>query len=395
MTTYEINDGTNDITVAITELLKKDDDSGFLNLIAIKDPSTKDLQTKLNEINDAIKIIKTVNSSDGIVINNATEIAKIHFLAASIYKVLVDKCLEQLGKDWDNIKSIIEANLKLEALGAGPTDLKHFYINPVVGTIDDIDNILMFQLLKELIKNDMKPENDDVLDFLSKIDSSWCVDIDKAKLDKIITEAQSKTPATNIYTYFVEKCPSRPLARLGATFPDDETYKLSVTYKKIDELQIYIVKMKDDFVGKKTTLENLIKNDGTGKIFNILDDIDTKHTANNDDVDGFITEIIKPVDNTSIYQIYNECKLLKSKLEYLSLLKDERDYTALLTIIKPNIITLLQNSNTYLGVMKIINDRLAKIFPTFIKNEDKEYRELSNVVQPTITLVTQLKQFFK
>ncbi len=250
MTTYEISDGINNIFDIVKNNLTKLDgpDENFLKELADGGDKTR-LNPILSQIHVYMRTIteakkKEIGGDTDIINNNTTndEIKKIHFLAAAIYRHLVLKVLEELEKRpntyWSDVKTVIDTNLKLDANGVSSTKFGHFYINPVNITklsIANADNILMYQLLQQLIANNLNPDIDDVLNFLSKIDKTWGKKIDEGIVQRVIDESKNQNPPTQVFTYFKDNEPVSTLARLYDVDPSDPLIILSVNYKKTAE----------------------------------------------------------------------------------------------------------------------------------------------------------------
>lgn len=417
MITYEIKDdprdmeNDQDIDSIIRDYIKKASyarstvDKGFLDTMS-NSPTTEELNSILTNLNHELLNIHTVIEKNGDtkikIIDDSVPLRKldqIYFLAALIYKKFVEECLDILHRKttktgWNNIKEIVNKYLKLEIDGSF---FKHFYTNPIPrGKGEDLKTILMYQLLQELIKNNMKPDINDVLDFLSKINASWCDDIDRDSVLTVLNTAKIQRPPSAIFTYFVDNAPARPLARLGASSPENPIYKLSVEYKKIDELQKYITQMNDEFLAKNQILAILLNENGLLK--KIVDDIQAKKNLHVDNLDfytGKINETVEDKDGNSIsiYQIYKECELLLSKVTYLEtvLISTNNEFNMLINEIKANITTFLQNSFLYIGHVNYINNVIQDIRGILLKSTDNFYKNLDTIVNPLNTKIRQLQ----
>jgi len=206
MATYEINDSTGYQTL-------KNYTDDFTNKIT---PTPKELAGILNNIHEFIKKITQVKKtpSDEIISNNndVKEITNIHFLTASIYRYLVLKVLEALPKilpdePWNDITQAVTNSLKLEAGSSGTsTKFNNFYINPLNPTVSNstinIDQILMYQLLQQLITNNMVPNMDNVLNFLCNVDIDLFKDINNKRVKDVYAKIENMpTQDSDLSTY--------------------------------------------------------------------------------------------------------------------------------------------------------------------------------------------------
>ena len=234
----------------IKKYLQKDTSDEILNMIekgqiiTPGNPPRNEVDEKLKQLFGLLGNIKSVKKDGTEIIIAASELVKIHFLAAAICQRFVLECLEKIKQlkskesRWEDIKIVVTNLLTLDT--SAPTKINYFYINPVANDMNDINKILMYQLLQQLITNNMNPNIDDVLDFLSKIDASWCVAVDKATVKKLLDLADNAATPMEVFTTFVADEPVRSLARLNAHDPNDDDYVKALEYKEAANFIAYI-----------------------------------------------------------------------------------------------------------------------------------------------------------
>jgi len=329
---YVIKDDNNaDINISnITNLLKNGSD-GFIDLI--KNPGGKEkLNGKLRKIDDAIKKITIVGTKHGS--KDLTYIIRDGFhkelLIASIYKKLVEECLSNLGGDWNNIAIIVNEKLQLKIVnddgddedandedggsvasqngsggadedgddedandedgdsvasqnGSGGADegktIPYFYLT---SENHGNDKILMYELLQQLIANDMNPNIDDVIDFLLKIDSSWYLKYDSDIVEGILSSLEDKpTSDKEVTEFFKDTFPTLQRVRLRMSVvtitrkseEEKQFSDLNAKLKLFDSLNSVmqtIRKITTDKAVLKTELESYFTNDGINKDYIVI-----------------------------------------------------------------------------------------------------------------------------
>jgi hypothetical protein len=346
MATYEIND------VSGYKILKNSIDEFIGKITTIP----TDLAGILYNIHDFIKKIKSVkkNTSDEIISNDTDtkEITNIHFLTASIYRYLVLKVLENLPKNlpdepWNALKDVVTNSLKLEAGSpAIPTTFNNFYINPLNPTVANstinIDQILMYQLLQQLITNNMAPNMDNVLNFLCNVDIGLFKDINNKRVKDVFTQIKDMpTQDSDLTTYDNSfQLLQHSLEWYPLTNPGDDTASKIIQRGKFvqfanllkKEMAAWVTYTTDfkkgltDFLTQFNDLKSVTSNngDGTNVDFDTLSPQEKTAFLKKSSLDQLMKKIKQITDlSTTLADLEKEIKTIGNTPTYLTDLYNE------------------------------------------------------------------------